>query len=78
MPTAERSRAEPGRSLQDDEAGSLKMLDQTLRNDPRHQFGRVVLPFAALEPERERQRVGEIIGRCGCQALCHGRTVAAM
>jgi len=57
------------------------MVDKTLGHDLRHQFGRVVLPFAALEAERERQRVGEIIRRRGCQALgglCHGGMVTAM
>jgi hypothetical protein len=38
------------------------VLDKTLGDDPRHDLGRVMLPPAAIEAQREREGVGEVIG----------------
>jgi hypothetical protein len=37
------------------------VLDKAPGDDPRHDLTRVVLPLAAVEAERERQGVGDVI-----------------
>jgi hypothetical protein len=43
----------------------LETRIQALCDDGRHELSRVVLPLAAVEPQRELQRVGEMFGLRG-------------
>lgn len=55
---AERGAACERRALHHHKARPLKVSDQALCDDRRHEFVRVVHSLAALEPEREGQGVG--------------------
>ncbi len=61
----ERAAAADGSPLHYDEAGSLQMLDETLRHDRRHEFVRVVDALATLEAQGEGERVGDVFRRGG-------------
>ena len=50
MPATERPSASDQRTLHDDKASALKMVDQALCHDPRHDLVRVVDTLAAREP----------------------------
>ncbi len=50
------------RFLHDDEARAIKMLDQAPRHDCRHDLPGVALSLPAVEAQREREGVGEVIG----------------
>jgi len=65
----ERGCAADCRSLHDDEAGALEMVDKALGYDPRHDLSGVMFPLSAIGPERERQGVGEVFGRRGLEAI---------
>jgi hypothetical protein len=45
------------------------MLDKALGDDPRHHLSSVVLPFSAIEAQREREGLGEVIRRGGREAI---------
>jgi hypothetical protein len=58
---------EPGapadrRFLHYDESRSFEVLDEALGDDLRHELGRVMLPLAAFEPEREGERARQVVG----------------
>ena len=59
------------RFLHDDEAGALKMPHDTLGGDGGHVLGGVMLALAALKPEREGYRVGQV-ARVGWRELVVG------
>ncbi len=69
MPAPQSARPVGRRPLHNHETGALQMLDKPFRNDPRHQLAGVALPLAAVEAQRERQGVGEIIGGGGREAI---------
>jgi hypothetical protein len=46
MPATERRRPNSRRSLHDDEASPLQMINKTLGDDRRHELPRVVRPLA--------------------------------
>jgi len=50
------------RFLHDDEAGTLKVLDQALRDDFRDDLVGVVDALAAMKAQREGERCGEVAG----------------
>jgi len=54
------------------------VLDKPLGDDPRHDLIGVARPPAALEAQRECERVGEVFGRRGREAfggLGHPQTI---
>jgi hypothetical protein len=57
------------RTLHDHETGSLKVLDQPLRDDLRHDLIGVMRPLATGKPQRERERRSEVIGRGGLELV---------
>jgi hypothetical protein len=58
----ERCPASDWRLLHDNESASVQMVDKPLGHDPRHELDRVVLPLAAIEAQRDGERVGEVCG----------------
>src|SRR5208337_2537492 len=80
-PAPERCAASDRRALHHHEAGALKVLNQAPSDNLGHDLVRVVRPLAPMEAQRERERVGDVVGRGGCEAvsaICHGPMVAAM
>ncbi len=65
MPAAERGAASDRRLLHHDEAGTLKVLDKSLRDYRRHELVRVVDALTALKAQREGQRIGDVFWRGG-------------
>jgi hypothetical protein len=65
VPVSDSSRPDDRRSLHHDKAGSLQMVDQTLRHDLRQHFIGIVLPPSAFEPEGEGARIRQVGTRGG-------------
>jgi len=45
------------------------MINKPLGDHPRHEPIRVTLPLEGVKPQREREGVGEVIGRGGREAI---------
>jgi hypothetical protein len=65
MTSAERSRPANRRLLHDDKAGELEVLHKPPCHDLCHDLIGVVDALAALEAQREGERVSDVFGRGG-------------
>jgi hypothetical protein len=63
MPASDSGRPSDRRLLHHHETVTLKVVDQALCHDLRHDLIRVMLPLAALEPEREGELSRQVLGR---------------
>jgi hypothetical protein len=69
MPTPERRAADGWRPFHDDEARSLQVFHEPIRDDARH----VANPLSAAVAQRVGERLGEVFGRGGFQVdVRHG------
>jgi len=69
MTAPERRCSADRRSLHEDESRPLQVLDESLGDDLRDEFIGVVDALAALKAQRKGERIGDIFGRCRCEAL---------
>lgn len=67
------------RSRHDDVAAHLQMLHEAPGDNPRHRVVRVMNALASVEAEREREALGDVVGRGEFELVeigGHPRTIA--